>query len=132
MAAVRTVLLALAVGPALLGALTGPARMTLVAAPVVGAVVVAVPRLAAWGLELRRPPGRALAAAATGGVLAVPLVQGTALLAPGVPLLPPALLAVAVAALGISRAGSPSPRGAGAGARPPSAPGARSASVPRR
>ncbi len=116
MAGLRTTLLALAVAPALLGALTSPALVTLVAAPLVGAVAAAVPVLAAWGLQRRRPSRRALASVTAAGVLAVPLASGTALLAPGL-LLPAALLVLAVGALGITRGGAPSPRGAGAGAR---------------
>ena len=128
---VRTTMLAVAVVPALLGALTSPARVTLVAAPLVGAVAAAVPRLAAWGLDLHRPSRRTLTVVAAVGVLSVPLVAGTALLAPGDLVLPAALLALAATGLGFS-AGSPSPRGDGAGARPPTAPGARSRSARRR
>ena len=124
-------MLAVAVAPALLGALTSPARLTLVAAPLVGAVAMTVPRLAAWGLDLQRPSRRTLTVVGAVGLLSVPLAAGTAVLAPGELLLPAALLALAATGLGVS-AGSPSPRGDGAGARPRSAPGARSRSGRRR
>ena len=123
-------MLAVALAPALLGALTSPARVTLVAAPLVGAVAAAVPRLAAWGLDLRRPSRRTLTVVGAVGLLSVPLAAGAALLAPGELLLPAALLALAAAGLGVSAA--PSPRGDDAGARPRSAPGARSRSGRRR
>ena len=110
-------MLVAALAPALLGALTSPPRLTLLGAPLVGAVAAAVPQLAAWGLDRRRPSPRTLAVTATAGAVAVPLVSGMALIAPGIPVLPAALLVLAAAGVGISRAGSPSPRGAGAGAR---------------
>ena len=127
----RTTVVGAAVGAALLGALTSPARVTLVAAPLVGAVAAAVPRLAAWGLDLQRPSRRTLGIVGAVGVLSVPLAAGTALLAPGDLLLPAALLALAATGLGVS-AGSPNPRGDGGGVRPRSAPGARSPSGRRR
>ena len=75
-------MLALAVAPALLGALTSPARLTLVGAPLVGAVAVAAVLLPAWGLGVRRPSPRALTLTGAAGALAVPFAVGLPLLGP--------------------------------------------------
>lgn len=84
---VRAVLLGCGVAVALLGALTGPPRVTLVGAVLGGGVAVAAPRLAAWGLELARPSPPTLALAVTIGALVVPTVLGLALLGPAGPVL---------------------------------------------
>ncbi len=76
----RTAVLATATGAALLGALTAPARLTLLGAPLVGAVSVAVVVLAAWGTESPRPSPRTLWLAGAGGTLLVPLVFGLSVL----------------------------------------------------
>ena len=93
----RTAVLAAASAAALLGALTAPARVTLLGAPLVGAVAAAVPVLVAWGTESPRPSPRALWLAGTGGMLGVPAVFGLSLLgSAGAALLVLALLPAAV------------------------------------
>ena len=89
-------MLALALVPALLGALTSPARLTLVGAPLVGAVAVAVVLLPAWGLQVRRPSPRALTLTGVVGALAVPFVVGLPLLGPAGTALLGALAALGV------------------------------------
>ena len=77
---VHAALLGVVVGAAGLGALTSPARVTLLGAPVVGAVATAVPLLVAWGDVRPRPSPRTLALTGCAGALAVPLVAGLSLL----------------------------------------------------
>ena len=118
--AVRAAALGCTVVVALLGALTGPWRVTAAGVVLGGGVAVTAVWLAAWGLQRPRACPRTLALAGTTGALVVPTVLGLDLLGAGGAALLAGLLLVRPPrpARVLSRAGSPSPRGAAAGAPP--------------
>lgn len=78
----RRCLLATTVAVAWVGALTAPAHLTLVVAPVCGGLALAGLLLGAAGAGLRRPSRRAQALTAMGGLLLVPFTAGASLLGP--------------------------------------------------
>ena len=120
--ALRAAVLGSAVAVALLGALTGPPLVTAAGAFLGGGVAVAALRLATWGLQRDRPSPRSVALTGTTGALVVPAVLGLTLLGSAGTVLLTALLLVGrarPAGRSLSRAGSPSPPGAAAGARRP-------------
>ena len=105
----RRSLLGAAVVAAWLGALTAPAHLTLVVAPVLGALTAGTVLVGAACIGSRRPSPRALALSGLGGLLLVPFLVGVQVLGAAGAALSLALLMTAAARVPVDPLAAASP-----------------------